>query len=341
MSDWELKAAAKTVAEYMCNIKKGEEVLIYADSYVDRMLADSVAEAAYLAGGIVSLVQYDTRSRPDMEPPRSLREAMKAADVVIELAWMYLLHTRALEEALASGARFACLTMTTPDIMKRCIGSIDFYSGVLAFGEAITQMLRKADEMRVTTPAGTDFSCSIRDRLIDDAAKRIYGPGELSFPGGQVSWYPSPDTIHGKMVFDGSIWPPEGIGLIKTPIELTIESGRVTAVEGGGDAQILKRWFESWDNPHIYDLAHLSYGLNPGARLTGNILEDERVFGCVEIGIGAQPPSLGIFDVSVEEAVDGHTDAIMLNPTVTLDGTVIEEDGVFCHPELVKIIEGF
>jgi len=41
-------------------------------------------------------------------------------------------------------------------------------------------------------------------------------------------------------------------------------------------------------------MAHICYGFNPGAKLTGDIVEDERVWGCVEWGIGhmrsAPPP---------------------------------------------------
>jgi leucyl aminopeptidase (aminopeptidase T) len=325
----------------MCNVRPGENVLIYTDSYVDRTMADAIAQAAHVAQGVVSLVEFDTRPRPDLEPPRPVAEAMKASDVIIELAWMYLIHTQALRHALDHGARYACLTMLTPDIMKRCIGPVDYYDKVLRLGQAVVSLLKKASDMRITTPAGTDLACNVQGRLIDDAAKRIFGPGEQSYPGGQVSWYPRPETIQGTMVFDGSMWPPEGIGLIRTPIKLKIESGVVTRVEGGREAEILNKWFQSWGNRHIYELAHLSYGLNPGARMTGNILEDERVFGCVEVGIGAQPPKLGIFEVPVAEAAKGHTDATMLNPTVVLDGEVIEKDGVFCHPNLVAITNTF
>jgi leucyl aminopeptidase (aminopeptidase T) len=341
MSDWELKAAAKTVAEYMCNVQRGENVLIYCDTLVEDAVADSIAEAVHVAGGAVALYRYETRPQVDLEPPSPLAAAMKASDVMIELAWKYLIHTRALEEALKAGTRYACLTMITADIMKRCIGPIDYYAAVLDFGEAITKLLEATSDMHVTTPAGTDLVCNIEGRLIDHASKRIYGPSEQTYPGGQISWYPSAESIQGTMVFDGSMWPPENIGLIQEPIRLTIKDGRVTDVQGGNEARILKRWFESFDNPHIYDLAHISYGVNPGAQLTGNILEDERVFGCVEVGIGAQPPALGIFEVDPAEAVAGHTDAIMLNPTVTLDGVIIEKDGVFQHPELLSIIERF
>jgi len=266
---------------------------------------------------------------------------MKAADVMIELSWKYLIHTRALEAALEAGTRYACLTMITPEILKRCIGPINHYATVLEFGEAMTGLLAATRDMHVSTPAGTDLVCNIEGRLIDHASKRIFGRSEQTYPGGQVSWYPSAESINGTMVFDGSMWPPEELGLIHEPIRLTIEKGRVTAVEGGTEARSLKRWFEGFSNPHIYELAHISYGLNPGARLTGNILEDERVFGCVEVGIGAQPPALGIFQVDPAEAVAGHTDAIMLNPTVTLDGIVIEKDGIFQDPALVRIIERF
>lgn len=341
MSDWELKAAAKTVAEYMCNVQEGENVLIYGDTLVEDVVANSIAEAVHTAGGIASLYLYPTRPRVDLEPPPPLAEAMKAADVMIELSWKYLIHTRALEAALKAGTRYACLTMITSDILKRCIGPIKYYAAVLELGEAMARLLAATSDMRITTPAGTDLVCNIEGKLIDHASKRIFGPSEQTYPGGQVSWYPSPESINGTMAFDGSMWPPEDIGLIQEPIRLTIKSGRVTDVEGGTQAHVLKRWFEGFDNPHIYDLAHISYGLNPGARLTGNILEDERVFGCVEVGIGAQPPALGIFQVDPSEAVAGHTDAIMLNPTVELDGVVIEKDGVFQQSDLLSIIERF
>jgi len=341
MSDWELKAAAKTVAEYMCNIKKGESVLIYADTLVEDAVADAIAEAVHTAGGVVSLLRYGTRPRPDIEPPAPLAEAMKASDVLIELAWMYLIHTRALQSALDAGARYACLTLLTSSILKRCIGDIDHYRRILELGDTMTQILEASNEMKMMTPAGTNLTCNIKDRLIDHASKRIYGPREQTYVGGQVSWYPDPETIGGILVFDGSIWPPEEIGLINTPIKLRIDRGEVTEVDGGREANVLKQWFESWKNPNIYRLAHFSYGLNPGARLTGNILEDERVFGCLEVGIGAQPPSLGIFKIDPAEATSGHTDAIMLNATVEVDGQVIEKDGVFKHPKMVKIIETF
>lgn len=341
MSDWELKAAAKAVAEYMCNIKSKENVVIYADTLIEDIVTDSVAEAAYLAGGAVTLIRYETRSRVDVEPPAPLGAALASADVIIELAAMFLIHTRALSAALDAGARYACLAGLTSEMMKRCIRNTEYYGKVVELGELIAGMLRKTSVLHMTTKAGTDLSCDIKGRLIDHASKRIFGPKEQSYLGGQLSWYPRPESLNGTLVFDGSIWPPAEVGLLRMPIRMTIRKGRVTDVSGGPEAEVARRWFATYAHANIFNLAHISYGLNPGARLTGNMLEDERVFGCIEVGIGAQPPHLGIFQINRADDVDGHTDAVMLNPTVELDGAVIEREGVFVHPAIAQLVEAF
>ena len=166
MSDWELKAAAKAVAEYMCNIKKGENVLIYADTMIEEEVTESIAEAAHLAGGVVSLLWYETRPKADVEPPAPLAAAMQEADVLIELAAMYLIHTSALQKALDAGARFACLTGITSLIMKSCIRNVDYYAKVVELGGTLTEMLKETREVKITTPAGTDLACDIEGGLI-------------------------------------------------------------------------------------------------------------------------------------------------------------------------------
>ena len=84
--DWELKKVAKTVIGEMVNLREGENILIYADTAADKQVVDSIAEAAHLAGGVVCLFWYETRPEVGIEPPKPLAAAMKASDVVIELA---------------------------------------------------------------------------------------------------------------------------------------------------------------------------------------------------------------------------------------------------------------
>lgn len=330
--DWELKKVAKTVIEEMVNLREGENILIYADTAADKQVVDSIAEAAHLAGGVVCLFWYETRPEVGIEPPKPLAAAMKTSDVVIELAEKYLIHTKSYHEALRAGSRNLCLTGMTPGMMVRCIGNIN-YPRMVELGDALAKLLQEGDKMRITTPAGTDLTSQIGNRPVFHNSGIISKPGQQSFLGGQVSWAPIEESINGTMVFDGSLWPPEELGLLKMPMVFEIEKGEVKSIKGDNEAKVLEKWLRSFDDLNMFKIAHFSYGFNPGARLSGTILEDERIFGCVEMGIGSQRPR---FKGTVGSA-KAHTDGVMLNPTVTLDGEVIERDGEFIHSKLINI----
>ena len=45
---------------------------------------------------------------------------------------------------------------------------------------------------------------------------------------------------------------------------------------------------DSFNDLNMRNVAHVCYGFSPGARLSGRSLEDERVFGVVEFGLGSQ-----------------------------------------------------
>lgn len=79
------------------------------------------------------------------------------------------------------------------------------------------------------------------------------------------------------------------MGAISENVKLTLENGRVTKIEGGKEAERFSAWLHSFNDPNMFRLAHYSLGFNPGVmKPTGRIVEDERIFGCMEFGIGSQ-----------------------------------------------------
>ena len=83
----------------------------------------------------------------------------------------------------------------------------------------------------------------------------------------------------------------------------------------------------------MYRIAHYSLGFNPGVtQPTGRIVEDERVFGCIELGMGSQGAQI----MGKTWSAASHTDGVVLNPTIILDGVTMEKDGVY---QLEPIIE--
>jgi hypothetical protein len=91
---------------------------------------------------------------------------------------------------------------------------------------------------------------------------------------------------------------------------------------------------KSFDDPNMFRMAHIAYGFNPGAQLTGNIVEDERVWGCTEWGIGYVSP----FDAPPNgQDAKSHCDGICLDSSVWLDGEAIMENGKIVDKELKKL----
>ena len=162
--------------------------------------------------------------------------------------------------------------------------------------------------------------------------------GNATVPGihmltGQINVVPRFGSINGVIVFDGSVTPPFGT-TPDAPIRLTIENSKIVKIEGGRDAAIFEEHLKSFEDEGMFKLAHIAYGFNPGAVLTGNIVEDERVWGSTEWGIGYVSP----FDAPPHgQDAKSHCDGICLNSSVWLDGVQIMDEGRITDPYLKEL----
>jgi len=133
---------------------------------------------------------------------------------------------------------------------------------------------------------------------------------------------PLEGTTEGTAVIDAAI-PHPLLGVIIEPITLMIEGGLITQINGGEQATILRNVLEEMNDPAIYNIAELGIGLNPCSRICGSMLEDEGVYGTGHIGIGDNLAYGG------HVKSKGHIDLIMYKPTIEIDGTCIQVDGLF------------
>ncbi|GAB3417173.1 M29 family metallopeptidase [Flindersiella endophytica] len=330
---YEAALGARKLVEQIMLVKPGEDVVITADTSTDSRVVDLTAQAVAAAGATPTVVWYETRPTSAMEPPGPVAGAIARADVWIEYALAYIMHSEAFREAMQSGARYANLTGMDVPMLVDTVGRVDF-EGTMELGRALVGLLEQADEVRITTPAGTDLRARNGGRPINLRGKPAERPGETVMLAGQISWNPLEETQEGVLVFDGAVWPPNELGLLRSPIRMQVSGGVVSQIEGGPDAFTFEQWMESHDDVNMFRIAHWSLGFNPGVtRPTGRIVEDERVFGCVELGLGTKGAWIG-GDPWVAAA---HTDGSLLNPSIYLDGEAIELDGRYVHPDLVEI----
>jgi leucyl aminopeptidase (aminopeptidase T) len=330
---FEVAGAARKLVEQIMLVQPGEHVVITADTACDQRVVQATAAAAFAAGAHPVVVQYETRPRPGLEPPPPVAAAVKTADVWIEFSVAYTIYTAAHSAAINAGVRFNVLTGMDVDMLLRTIGNVDIPK-MLALGERLTGVFSNTDSIVMRSEAGTDISGTMKGRRVKHQGKVADKKGETVTLAGQVTFMPIEESLNGTIVFDGTVWPPDEIGRLQEPIRLTVQEGIIRKIEGGPQARLMERYLRSLNDPNMFCLSHVSLGMNPGVRrLTGRILEDERLFGSVTIGIGSQGPNHGGKGIKAA----GHQDGIVTQPTFVLDGKTVEQDGRYVHSELAAL----
>ncbi len=326
------RSAIKTVKD-LALVKQGERVLILADTAIDWDMIKALASASYSLGAEPSIMIYETRDEVDIEPPAHVAEAMKASDIIISLPLMYILHTKAYNDAMRAGARILELTGMDPDMMIRLIGRVD-YEGMCRLGDRLAELTARARRVRIKSRSGTDLSFEndpARPVFHNDGVLRekgIYKP-----LGGQISWAPKEDSFEGVIVADTFIWPPNELGLLRNPVRLTVKEGGIVKIEGGIEARIFEKWLAGLRDEKMYYIAHASWGFHPRARLRGLPLEDERLYAGIEFGFGSQSLKFR-GKVGLAKA---HTDLGIYNPDVFFDDELVASDGRFVHRDLAEL----
>ena len=336
--DYELGKAADIVVRDLFALKPGETFVITADTECDLRVINATARAAFAAAAKPMVILHAAplgvgKAADSMLPVAALAGALKGADAWVEFNNQWLLYSTPYDIAFEENKKLRHLNLVgmNPDMMVRCIGRIDF-TALQRFQEAFSQMLSNSRHVRITTSAGEDVEF---DHALDLPIRCRMGyahkPGSEMLAG-QISSTPVFDSIHGTIIFDGSLVPP--CGKLEEPICLTIDAGTITKVEGGVQAREFDAWMNSFNHPQMKRLAHLSYGFHPGAKLTGDIVEDERVWGSTEWGIGSVPAT--IVPPNGYPA-PSHCDGISLNSSVWLDGKQIMDKGRLVNEELVEL----
>ena len=149
-------------------------------------------------------------------------------------------------------------------------------------------------------PAAVKRAEELRLLTVDSGAQRT----EVSLP-------PLEGTTAGVIVLEHVV---TDLGTLDEPIRLEVEAGLVTRITGGEAAARLERLIEGVAGAR--NIGELGIGLNPLARLGSDITEAKKRAGTAHMAIGDNAGGYG----GVVEC-DLHLDGMLLEPTITVDGT--------------------
>jgi leucyl aminopeptidase (aminopeptidase T) len=288
-------------------VKSGESVLIVVDTSTPASISKSLFEAAKDKGCEVMILTMVPRMRHGEEPPRAVSEAMLNSDVVIAPTTMSLTHTQARINATTKGVRIASM----PGITEKMMGS----GGITADCRIINDLamkwnkrLKNVREVRVVTESGTDITFDLEGCtwMMDTGMCQEKGCSS-NLPAGEI--YIAPKDANGVFVVDGSM---SGFGILDSPIKITVRNRYVILIEGKHAEKLVSMLDAVGEKAR--NIAELGIGINPEARLIGNVLEDEKVGGTVHIALGDN----SCFGGDVIAGI--HLDGIIKKPVLFLDG---------------------
>jgi leucyl aminopeptidase (aminopeptidase T) len=357
-----LEEAARIACSDVLKIQKGEQVLIITNPKRDvETISRALYRAALDCGGVPVLMIQPEKTQFDFAEPAIIAAFRARPEVVMSISaeklgkdkegiahpykyngeqWDHIFHLQMYGE---KSCRSFWSPSTTLESFTRTV-PID-YAELGRRCAAINEILSKAVSVHVTAPGGTDITVGLKGRAAkaDDGDFSRAGAGG-NLPAGESFISPENGTARGIIVFDGSISLHDRDIIIKEPIHCEVSGGFVTGISGGKDAEALLETitlaerdaleFEKTEKlpkgqggvyaKNARNIGELGIGLNPKARITGGMLEDEKAFHTCHFAIGHN------YDSDAPALI--HLDGLVRKPTIIArmeDGTgvTIEEAG--------------
>ncbi|MDR2517802.1 MAG: aminopeptidase [Spirochaetaceae bacterium] len=358
----ELQEAARIAVEVSLKVKPDEQVLIISNPETDVMLlAQAVYDAAYRAGACPVLLFQPVKNQLDFAEPAVIAAFAAKPDICVSLSAKKLgkdkqgiltpyIHKDTQYDHIFHLQMYGgqtCRGFWSPaTTLESFVRTVPIDYGLLKTRcAALKKTLDQALSVHITAPSGTDIHLGLRGReaKTDDGDFSKGGSGG-NLPAGETFISPENRTARGVIVFDGSISLYDSDIIIREPIRCTVEQGFITDIQGGSEARALLEtvtlaernaleYEKSGKLPastsetyrqNARNIGEFGIGLNPSARITGHILEDEKAFNTCHFAVGLN------YDGDAPSLI--HLDGLVMNPTIRAfdkkgAATVIEQDG--------------
>lgn len=253
-------------------------------------------------------------------------QALCEADVIIDLTIEGLMHAPETAQILKSGSRIMNVSNEHPETLSRLLPDEQLKDIV----RQSVKQIRSASTMTVVSDAGTDLTVNMRGANTVGVWGWTDRPGTLAhWPGGLVVSFPSANSVNGQLVLAAGDLNLTFKRYIESPVVLTIEDDYVTGLEGqGADCALMKDYLAAFDDKAAYATSHVGWGLNPHARYEAMTMYDRSDTNGTELRAVA---GNFLYSTGANEFAGrftrGHFDLPVMGCTITLDDTVVVDNG--------------
>lgn len=300
-------------------LEAGERVLVVVDEWLaaeGEQLAAAVADA----GGRARVELWAAGERPMAHPPAGVLEGAAECSLCLFLSERPIgdeanARFELGEVVREHGGREIYMGLVTGDLLRD-----ELSAPAPDLEEPARRLLAELDgarELRIRGAAGTDLTLQVEGRLwLSDALP--LGPGDFAnFPGGEIFVAPLRHGADGLLVADLTV-PYTVEGLVDEPVAVRFERGRVTSIEGGLAARMLRELVaNAGEGADV--IAELGIGLNHAVRPRGHVMLDEKAGNTAHVAIGR---NTGAYGGDNEAAI--HVDMIFSAPELEVDGRPVE-----------------
>jgi hypothetical protein len=295
-------------------LKAGERVLVV----VDEPLAAEGAQLAVAvedAGGEPQLELW-AGERPLATPPPRMLEGGLACDLSLMLLQAprgdeAAARFQLLEAVTGHGGRQIYLGLVDSELLNADLSEQP--NDVSEPARRLIAELDGCETVRIRGSAGTDLTLRVEGRPWLTDADSLEAGEAANYPGGEIFVAPHSDGADGVLVADLTI-PYTVDGLVDEPVTLRFEGGRVTSIDGGRAAKMLRELVESaGEGANV--IAELGIGLNHALQPRGHVMLDEKAGGTAHVAIGRNTGPYG-----GDNKATIHVDCVFSGPELEIDG---------------------
>lgn len=313
----EMLTAASGAIEYIFNPNYSDRILILTDKDSSN-IAKAFEEAFQILNCPIDTYKILDNDRPLKAIPKELEALLPEKTIVLNIIkafpeeipfrikWIFKVEEN-------KKIKMGHMPGITEGMMINSV-NVDFEK-MKQTASFLHKSFLNAEQLHITTEEGTDVLLGVKNRIFSNDIS--IKEGEMcNLPCGEIYCAPLESEADGVIFFDASIGD---IGILTYPLRVYVNKGKIVKFESD-DVILTKKISELTSvDEQASVIGELGIGLNPGARITGNMLEDEKTLGTAHIAFGNNAD----FPGGGKNSSKIHRDYLFYRPTIEvkyLDG---------------------